>query len=63
MEGVLITTKGSDQLILSISLLQRSVAVAVDRRWVRPLANESAMMTRKTGPSVPFERDRVSLGR
>jgi len=37
LEGVLITTKGSDQLILSISLLQRSVAVAVDRRWVRPL--------------------------
>ena len=37
LEGILISTKGSDQLILSISLLQRSVAVAVDRRSVRPI--------------------------
>ena len=37
LEGILISTKGTDQLILSISLLQRSVAVAVDRRSVRPL--------------------------
>jgi transcription antitermination factor NusG len=37
LEGILISTKGTDQLILSISLLQRSVAVAVDRRSVRPM--------------------------
>ena len=43
LEGVLITTKGSDQLILSISLLQRSIAVAVDRRWVRPLGSEGTL--------------------
>jgi len=38
MEGILAATKGEDQLILSVSLLQRSVAVAVDRQWIRPLA-------------------------
>jgi len=37
LQGVLVTIKGKDQLILSISLLQRSLAVTVDRRWVRPL--------------------------
>src|SRR6201996_1712187 len=42
LEGILISTKGSDQLILSISLLQRSVAVAVDRRSVRPVRESRA---------------------
>src|SRR5579871_1611401 len=37
LEGILVTTKGKDQLILSVSLLQRSVAVVVDRRWIRPI--------------------------
>ena len=78
LEGVLITTKGSDQLILSISLLQRSVAVAVDRRWVRPLPNDTVRrvpndtgrhlpndttLSRKTVPSLPLARERVSFGR
>ena len=37
LQGVFITARGADHLILSISLLQRSVAVTDDRRWVRPL--------------------------
>ena len=37
LEGILVTTKGKDQLILSVTLLQRSVAVTVDRRWIRPI--------------------------
>jgi transcription antitermination factor NusG len=41
LEGVLVTTKGTDQLILSVSLLQRSVAIAVDRRWIRPIGNDA----------------------
>jgi transcription antitermination factor NusG len=36
--GRLISTKGESRLILGISLLQRSVAVTLDRRWVRPSA-------------------------
>jgi len=36
IEGVLISDKGSDRLVISIDLLQRSVAVEIDRNWVRP---------------------------
>ncbi len=39
LEGILVTTRGKDQLILSVSLLQRSIAVAVDRRWIRPIGS------------------------
>jgi transcription antitermination factor NusG len=34
--GRLIAIKGECRLILGISLLQRSVSVTLDRRWVRP---------------------------
>jgi transcription antitermination factor NusG len=37
LEGQLIGEKGSDFLVLSVSLLQRSVAVQIDRAWVRPI--------------------------
>jgi transcription antitermination factor NusG len=37
VEGVLIETKGSHQLVVSISLLQRSVAVCIERDWARPV--------------------------
>ena len=36
--GILTQFKGSNTLVLSISLLQRSVAVSVDRAWVQPAA-------------------------
>lgn len=52
-EGVLISTKGTDQLIISISLLQRSVAVTVERGWVRPLGNDSGPAP-KNSTGVPF---------
>jgi transcription antitermination factor NusG len=37
LEGVLLTVEGQDHLVLSLTLLQRSIAVTVDRRWVRPI--------------------------
>ena len=52
LEGILISTKGTDQLILSISLLQRSVAVAVDRRAVRPLPESRSRAVPFDGPEV-----------
>jgi transcription antitermination factor NusG len=36
VEGILLSEKGADLLILSVQLLQRSVAVQMDRSWVRP---------------------------
>lgn len=38
VEGILLGSRGHRRLVLSISLLQRSVAVQVHEEWVRPLA-------------------------
>jgi transcription antitermination factor NusG len=38
LEGILINFKGSHRVVLSISLLQRSVAVEVDLAWVTALS-------------------------
>lgn len=38
VEGILLAEKRTDLLILSVSLLQRSVAVQIDRTCVRPLS-------------------------
>jgi transcription antitermination factor NusG len=37
LEGIVVQEKGATQLVLSINLLQRSVAVTLDRAWVRPI--------------------------
>lgn len=37
LEGILIECKRNFRLVISVTLLQRSVAVAIDRDWVRPL--------------------------
>lgn len=38
VEGILLNIKSSHRLILSVTLLQRSVAVEVDEAWVTPVA-------------------------
>jgi transcription antitermination factor NusG len=37
LEGVLVRVKESFRLVVSVTLLQRSVAVEIDRDWIRPL--------------------------
>jgi len=37
IEGILISIKGSHRLVVSVSLLQRSIAVEIDRDWVTPI--------------------------
>jgi len=37
LEGILLQLKKQDRLVLSVSLLQRSVAVEIERCWVRPI--------------------------
>lgn len=37
LEGILESVKGRDRLVISVSLLQRSVSVEIDRQWVLPL--------------------------
>jgi len=38
IEGILLGHRGHQRLVLSITLLQRSVAVQIDEEWVRPLS-------------------------
>ncbi len=40
LEGVLLNFKGRYRLVLSVSLLQRSVAVEVDSEWVTPIPQQ-----------------------
>jgi len=37
LEGILLQIKGSDRIVLSVSLLQRSVAAEVDSSWITPI--------------------------
>jgi transcription antitermination factor NusG len=37
LEGVLLSMKGGHRLVLSVTLLQRSVAVQLDESWVNPI--------------------------
>lgn len=39
LEGVLIEAKRDQRLVVSVTLLRRSVAVGIERHWVRPLDN------------------------
>jgi transcription antitermination factor NusG len=38
LEGILINFKGKDRIVVSVSLLRRSVALEIDRSCVRPLS-------------------------
>jgi transcription antitermination factor NusG len=37
LTGIVVRASGRDRLILSVTLLRRSVAVEVDSRWIKPL--------------------------
>ena len=50
LEGILIQTKGSQRLVLSVSLLQRSVAVELDRDWVTPLVSRERVRVQAVSP-------------
>jgi len=38
-EGILVRSKGHDHLVVSVTILQRSVSIQIDRAWARPLAS------------------------
>ena len=47
LEGIVINTDKVYRLIVSVSMLQRSVAVEIDREWARPIADGNGA-TRRT---------------
>src|SRR5229473_2361406 len=51
LTGIVIKIKSGMKLVLSVSLLQRSLAVEVDRRWVSP-----AQPVRSTAHQGTFDR-------
>jgi len=40
VEGVILAHQGEDKLVVSVSLLQRSIAVAVEREWVTSIPTQ-----------------------
>jgi len=46
VEGILQDVKGKARLVVSISLLQRSISAEVDRTWIRPLPASSSKQIR-----------------
>ena len=40
LEGIVTKVKNEYRLVISVSLLQRSVAVDIDRKWVKPMDRE-----------------------
>ena len=45
VEGILLDFKGRNRLVLSVTLLQRSVAVEIDGAWVRPIRQQHHVPT------------------
>jgi transcription antitermination factor NusG len=40
LEGILLDFRGRQRLVISVTLLQRSVAVQIDGAWVRPMSQQ-----------------------
>ena len=40
LEGILLDFRGRQRIVISVTLLQRSVAVQVDGAWVRPMSQQ-----------------------
>ncbi|MGB4784216.1 MAG: hypothetical protein WAQ77_05845, partial [Candidatus Acidiferrum sp.] len=53
LEGILINFKGSHRIVLSVTLLQRSVAMEIDLAWVTPVRETSATRRLLPGSTVP----------
>jgi transcription antitermination factor NusG len=44
VEGILLAAKGSNRLVISVSLLQRSVSVEINESWVKPVASSLRLL-------------------
>lgn len=49
LEGILINFKGNHRIVVSVSLLRRSVALEIDRSCVRPIASGRARLLEPLG--------------
>jgi hypothetical protein len=59
MEGILTSFKGSHRVVISVTLLRRSVALGIDRSRIAPIGAPSA--TSNKGVEEVHELDAVSV--
>jgi transcription antitermination factor NusG len=52
LEGVLLDFKGHNRLVLSVTLLRRSIAVQVEDSWVTPITQHPRISTEPVNPSA-----------
>ena len=52
LEGILSGFRGHQRLVLSVTLLQRSIAVQVDAAWVRPLPPDRSCSSSVSSQSI-----------
>jgi transcription antitermination factor NusG len=53
LEGIIVSLKKNCRLVVSVTLLQRSVAVEIDRSWIRPFGDAGhppALLPRAVNP-------------
>lgn len=55
VEGILVAVKAGHRLVLSVTLLQRSVAVEIDSALVRSLTNANASLNRIGAPTYQLQ--------
>lgn len=56
VEGILSGFRGHQRLVLSITLLQRSVAVEINGEWVRPLSLKPRSSSKSAASESPSQR-------
>ena len=54
LEGILVNFKGNHRVVLSVSLLQRSVALEVDLAWVGSLEKQREPKTQRAVAASPL---------
>jgi transcription antitermination factor NusG len=52
LEGILTALKGGHRLVVSVSLLQRSVSVEIDESWVVPISSDIPVLQKPERPSI-----------
>jgi transcription antitermination factor NusG len=62
LEGVLLDFRGRQRLVISVTLLQRSVAVQVDEAWVRPMSQQQRACTPVTSQARSWQRASHNVG-
>jgi transcription antitermination factor NusG len=47
LEGILLEVRGHHRMVLSVTLLQRSIAVQLEDAWVRPVAGDLGLASKR----------------